>query len=48
MEWEDRYLQALQGVAKFSFLAGDLVLSWTDGESWGSLRFQPLAVAESE
>jgi len=49
MEWEDRYLKALQGVANFSFLAGDLVLSWTDGENWGSLRFQPVAVpAESD
>ena len=41
MEWEDRYLQALQGLRKFSFTAGRLVLTGTDGVGLYSLEFAP-------
>lgn len=41
MEWEGRYLQALEGLRKFSFVAGRLVLTWTDGEGANGLVFAP-------
>ena len=41
MEWEGRYLQALEGLRKFSFAAGRLVLAWTDGEGVNGLVFTP-------
>lgn len=44
MEWEQQYLDALQGLDKFSFVAGQLLLTWSDGDHLGRLRF---AVADS-
>jgi heat shock protein HslJ len=41
MEAEQRYLQALQGLVKYSFLAGKLALTWQDGEGMGTLLFTP-------
>lgn len=41
MAAEQRYLQALQGLVKYSFLAGKLALTWRDGEGMGSLLFAP-------
>lgn len=41
MEWEDRYLQLLQGVTRFSFRAGDLLLTSIVGDGGISgLRFR--------
>jgi heat shock protein HslJ len=51
MEWEQSYLQALQGLRKFSFSAGKLVLSWSDKDRSGSMRFEvanPLETADAE
>jgi heat shock protein HslJ len=39
MEWEGRYLRALEGLTKFSFLGGRLALSYRDGENFGALLF---------
>jgi heat shock protein HslJ len=39
MELEQRYLQALQGLVKYSFLAGKLALTWRNGEGMGTLLF---------
>ena len=39
MEWEQRYAQALEGLARYSFVAGKLVLSWRDENGAGSLFF---------
>lgn len=48
MDAEQRYLHALQNVAKFSFVAGKLLLSWSaEGES-GTLWFRRLSPAHSE
>jgi heat shock protein HslJ len=41
MAAEQRYLQALQGVVQYSFLAGKLALTWRDGEGKGTLLFAP-------
>ena len=41
MQSEQRYLQALQGLAQYSFLAGKLALTWRDGEGMGALLFAP-------
>ena len=41
MELEGRYLQALEGLRTFSFVAGRLVLTWTDGEGMDGLVFAP-------
>jgi heat shock protein HslJ len=41
MAAEQRYLQALQGLVNYSFLAGKLALTWRDGEGMGSLIFAP-------
>jgi heat shock protein HslJ len=41
MEAEQRYLQALQGLVNYSFLAGKLALTWRDGERMGALLFAP-------
>jgi heat shock protein HslJ len=48
MESEQRYLQALQGLVKHSFLAGKLALTWTDGEGMGTLLFAPAARTRAE
>ncbi len=40
MEAEQRYLSALQNVQRFSFIAGTLVLTWNDGEEYGTLTFE--------
>jgi heat shock protein HslJ len=45
MEWEQRYAQALEGLAQYSFVAGQLVLSWRDESSGGSLFFVRVAEA---
>jgi len=39
MAAEQRFLQALANVNGFSFLAGKLVLTWTDGDAGGNLKF---------
>jgi heat shock protein HslJ len=45
MEWEQRYAQALEGLAQYSFVAGSLVLTWRDESSGGSLFFVRVAEA---
>jgi len=42
MEWEQRYLRVLQGLMKYSFMAGSLVISCRDGDSFTTLRFAPV------
>jgi heat shock protein HslJ len=39
MEWEQAYLRALQGLRKFSFSAGRLVLTWSDENRTGRMLF---------
>ncbi|RPH93265.1 MAG: META domain-containing protein [Lysobacterales bacterium] len=41
MQTEQHYLQALQGLVQYSFLAGKLALTWRDGEGMGALLFAP-------
>lgn len=41
MDSELRYLQALQGLIQYSFLAGKLALTWRDREGMGALLFAP-------
>ena len=41
MALEDSYLQALQGVARFGFLNGKLVLTWQQGDSYKHMLFLP-------
>jgi heat shock protein HslJ len=43
MEWEQRYAQALEGLARYSFVAGKLVLSWRDESGGGALFFVRMA-----
>lgn len=45
MEWEQRYVQALEGLAAYSFTAGKLVLIWRDESGGGSLFFVRMAEA---
>jgi heat shock protein HslJ len=45
MEWEQRYTRALEGLARYSFAAGKLVLSWRDESGGGSLIFDPVVAA---
>lgn len=40
MEWEGRYLRALEGLTKYSYLGGRLVLSYRDGDAFGTLLFR--------
>ena len=39
MDWEQRSMAALEGLAQYSFLAGKLVLSWRKDDAAGSLFF---------
>ena len=48
MEWEQRFVRALEGLAKYSFQAGKLVLTWRDDVGGGSLLFAPVAEAAGE
>jgi heat shock protein HslJ len=48
MEWEQRYTQALEGLARYSFVAGKLVLSWQDESGAGSLFFVRVAEAPAD
>ncbi|MGW8227486.1 MAG: META domain-containing protein [Gammaproteobacteria bacterium] len=41
MQVEDRFLQALQNVKQFSFIYGQLVLSYQDDKGWHTLLFTP-------
>jgi len=41
MQVEDRYLQALQSVKQFSFMFGQLALSYQDDKGWHTLLFTP-------
>ena len=41
MRVEDRYLQALQSVKQFSFMFGQLALSYQDDKGWHTLLFTP-------
>jgi heat shock protein HslJ len=41
IELEGRYLQALQGVARFGFLNGKLVLTWQQDDSYHHMLFLP-------
>jgi heat shock protein HslJ len=41
MQVEDRYLPALQNVKQFSFMFGQLALSYQDDKGWHSLLFTP-------
>jgi heat shock protein HslJ len=43
MEWEQRYLAALQGLTNYSFRAGRLVLTWRVDDAMGTLVFEPAA-----
>ena len=45
MEWEQRYVRALEGLAQYSFQAGKLVLTWRSDDGGGSLLFVPMAGA---
>jgi len=40
-EIEQRYLQALRHVGQYSFLAGNLVLTWREDDQFGTLIFVP-------
>jgi len=40
MELEDRFLKQLDGVERYTYLAGRLALSWSDGDSSGILLFR--------
>ena len=42
IDMESRYLQALQNVERFSFLAGDLILTWQDKTGVHAMRFAGL------
>ena len=46
MEWEQRYLRVLQGLTKYSFVTGSLLLSCQDGDSFTTLRFAPVEQGE--
>lgn len=48
MDAEQRYLHALQNVAKYSFVAGKLVLSWSAEDEAGRLWFRRLSPVRSE
>ena len=48
MEWEQRYTQALEGLAQYSFVAGKLVLSWQDESGAGSMIFVRVAEAPAD
>ncbi len=37
---EDRYLETLQLAQRFRFVATELVLDWSDDQTWGSLTFE--------
>ena len=43
MDWEQRYVRALEGLAQYSFQAGKLVLTWRGDDGGGSLLFVPAA-----
>jgi heat shock protein HslJ len=47
MEWERRYVQALEGLAQYSFQAGKLVLSWRGEGGSGSMSFARVGGAEA-
>jgi len=40
-EFEQRYLEKLQGVTQFSFLSGNLTLTWRTYEHYGTMIFAP-------
>jgi heat shock protein HslJ len=40
-DFEQRYLEKLQGVTQFSFLSGNLTLTWRNDESYGTMIFTP-------
>jgi heat shock protein HslJ len=46
MDWEQRYTAALEGLAQYSFVAGQLILSWRNENESGSLHF--VRVTEGE
>jgi hypothetical protein len=48
MDLEDRYLKALQGTLKYSFLAGQLVLNVREGNTYKTLLFTPTAPPQEE
>jgi hypothetical protein len=41
MALEDRYLKALGRVVRFGFVAGRLLLTWSEHGSTGSMLFAP-------
>lgn len=43
MDWEQRYVRALEGLAQYSFQAGKLVLTWRGDDGGGALLFVPAA-----
>ena len=47
MEWEQRYVQALEGLAKYSFQAGKLLLSLRGEDDAGSMMFARVDEAEA-
>ena len=42
---ESRFLEALSGVNRYSFMAGKLVLSWSHGDQWNTMVFAPRPLA---
>jgi hypothetical protein len=40
MELEDRFLAELAKVRGYTFLAGQLALTWQDGDRYGKLLFR--------
>ena len=48
MEWEQRYVRALEGLSNYSFQNGKLVLTWRGDDGGGSLLFAPVAEAAGE
>jgi len=46
MDWEQRYLQALEGLAQYSFTAGRLVLTWRRESDMGSFVFGSMPHSE--
>jgi heat shock protein HslJ len=47
MDWEQRYLAALEGLAQYTFIAGRLVLTWQRDDSVGQLVFVRAEVGEA-
>jgi len=47
MDWERRYLAALEGLVQYSFVAGRLVLTWRKDDDAGTLLFDRMRAEET-